>query len=186
MISKFSSERVEGFAGYCVKLLCSEIGFRDLNDNQLALIVRNCSDLAFIMGVLKAHYPVQHHGEYGELDKALQNKLNFELALCEICGKSSNEKRKLIEEAIREHDNYIEKSKKWKEAEEFMTEVGANIEHVSHKLNFFLGKITNLYSIQKNELRRLIQNDSEYEVAIISLSGIYRKHWRRAIDISRQ
>ena len=185
MIRRFSSERVERFAGHCVGAFCSEIGFRDVSEMQLSLMVRSCSDLSTIVGVLKAHYPIRHHGQHGELYKALQDKLNFELALYEICGKSADEKKRLIEEAIRQHDQYIAQTQKEKRAEEFIQDVMANIEHVSYELSAFLAKIRDLYSIQKNELRRLIQDDSEYTAAIRSLSDIYSRYLKRAIDLSR-
>ena len=60
--------------------------------------------------------------------------------------------------------------------------------HMDDKLRSFLGKIEDLYSMQKNELRRLIQDDSEYAAAIRSLTDIYTRHLKRvnAIYLSRE
>lgn len=185
MPMRFSSERVERFAGECVGALSFRIGYRDVNEMQLRLMVHNCSDLDTIFGILKAHYPTKHYGQYGELYKAFQHKLNFELALYEICGKSAEEKRRLVEDAIRQHDQYIMKTKKEKRTEAFIEEITRTIEHVSHELNSFLLRVGDLYSIQKNELRRLIQDESEYATAIRLLSDIYRKHLKKAIEVSK-
>lgn len=185
MIINFSSIRVEKFAEHCVKILCSEVGFRNVRETQLSLIVNNCHNLITIVNVLKTYYPIKYYGQHGELDKTLQKNLNLELALYEISGKSSDEKRSLIEKVIKQHDNYVNECRSKERMEDFITQLVTDIEHVGKELKDFLDKTNDLYSIQKNELRRLIQDNSLYEDAIELLSSIYIKYLKRAISISK-
>lgn len=186
MVGEFSSDRVKKFAGHLVKTVCSHLGIENISELQIRLILDNSSDLKTIYGILRDHIPIKHYGKYGELDKVTQKDLNLQLALLEICGRSSEDKRKLVNATIQKNDNFIEKSQAINKFEKLIFDFVNNLGTIGSELNAFFDKVNNLFVIQKNELRRLIPEDSEYALAIENLAEIYRKYLKSSTQVSSQ
>jgi len=176
----FISKRIKDYTKYLLKIAILDIGYNNINDKQLELIILSCK-IKEAVKVLKGSFFYTHHGNYGPLTKELQLKLNLELGILDIANNNGNDKHRLIEDIIRVNDDFIKTENEFIAYNKYIKDILRKADSLNDDFCAFVDKINHLHLMEKNTLRLLIIDDVAYHHALTEMNKIFQKYMQKII-----
>ena len=182
MFDKYSSTRVEDFSIFLLDQILSQFDLMDISYENKKVII-NKLPLEEIPEKIEVCLKQKHQGQYGNLDKEFQNKLNIKLLCYDLLNQPAREKQELVKKIIDEYDLKKKDIYGITFEESILKNLKYDIHTASGNLKRFLNNAGILYNKQKNRLLRRIVNDAEYKKAIVELNIIFNKHIDKAFKL---
>lgn len=185
LFSTYKSERVENLAVRLLQELSKQNGISSPSDEEARFILERY-DLKSAGKKLPKFAALKHKGQYGRVDRDLQQQLNLKLFIQDTLDLSQQNRFTLVDQIVSENDDYIQKKRSLQFNQEMIANLLEAYRSPSNHFERLLRKTDNLLTIQKSYLRSAIRDDSKYEQALDGLTAIYQQHLKRAIGLQEK